>query len=998
MKLSLAFTASVVAAICLLAPGPSAVAGENLLKNGGFEELLPKPDDQGNPFKDWTGRKWQGLCRVDQDTDIRHEGKASARFSSNGGCKIAIIQDIKTKAGFYKLSGYIRAIGLTPGQYGWNVLMSFEPKKEYLHQIPGGTYGWRKFEIVQKLDEDYDKTPIYIYLFGSGKFWVDDLKVEKVEGEDLKSGVTLGEVEEKFKGYEGEGGLKCPSCGLMVDPKAAKCPVCGEPTEGLADYSKANAAYAKVMDLIKKAQDKNIDVLYWQAAAIPMRVGLNERWNGFPSQRPDILEYVGQRGGELVKEITDVLDGKRQPRVVPPKPDFTRMKLKGRDFIQGDEPKLIYGVHDGPTKETQPFFVQHREYVYTCMAPGADRFNYKQMPIWDAFNKYPDTHRVWGGGWCGHLIADKWSGGVSGANIVICLESQHTRDACVEAYKKVLPGQTKSKTRQVSLLDYEYFYICYCDATRDMFRNWLKDKFGTVDKLNAAWGTGHKDFSEVELPGYRQSEPNDAKRYDWFDFNIWRFTQFMVWAKSEQRKIDPDVPMATCAPHYNFTKEWGESGSDVESMANSVNDFCINESPASTKYVDFLRSITDNKKAIVEVEGSEYRNTMASFLHGLSALSLYWAWADQPGDGGALLYGRGNREPFCTLPEAEQYLRTGLDIRRLGKEIIAFQRDQAAPVALLYSKASMLQVPKAGGNKTPYLLELEHSYDALLELGVPVDFITTKQVHDGKLSQYKVLVIPAATYEHASVVEKVVAFAKSGGQVVLVPNSWFFDQYNRKQDYLGSLGVTVASMKAPLIKSGTAKTGIERDVSGEETEAPFLMGLIVDTVVTDVPKAKIKTAKAGLFADGETVLQGAGVRHVAKVAGAGKTIATFDDGNPAIAEVPMEKGAIYYLAIPLAPDSMTELVDRLVAKAGVKRDVKFLSPDGKRVPGLEYRAVKAADGWLAYVNNLDRKDARQVKLAGDIKFTGIRNLTLDEDLPLTFTLPAGETWILKLRE
>lgn len=264
--------------------------------------------------------------------------------------------------------------------------------------------------------------------------------------------------------------------------------------------------------------------------------------------------------------------------------------------------------------------------------------------------------------------------------------------------------------------------------------------------------------------------------------------------------------------------------------------------------MDFLRSISDNQKAIVEVEGSEYRNTMASFLHGLSALSLYWGWADGPGDGGALLYGRGTRPPFCTIAEAERFLRTALDVRRLEKEVLAFQ-DIAAPVALLYSKAAMLQVPPGTGDKTPYLLEVEHCYDALLELGVPVDFVTTRQVLEGKLSRYKVLVVPAATYEHASVVENIMAFAKAGGQVVLVPNSWFFDQYNRKQPYLSPLRVSVTSMKAPRIKAGDAKTGIQRDASGEETEAPFLMRLMVDTVVADVPKARIKTATTGLLAD-----------------------------------------------------------------------------------------------------------------------------------------------------
>ncbi|MHB9050042.1 MAG: beta-galactosidase trimerization domain-containing protein, partial [Pirellulales bacterium] len=862
---------------------------------------------------------------------------------------------------------------------------------------PGGTYGWRKFELVRKFDEAYPKNLLYIYLFGSGRVWLDDLSLVKLEGSDVREGLTVSEPEEKLKGYEGPGGIACPGCGLKIDPKAAKCSVCGEPTTGLAEYASAMALYERMNKLVEQARLKGVDVLYWQAAVIAMRAGLGERWNNYPAERRETLQYVNQRAAEVIAEINDVLAGKRQARVAGPKPDFTKMKLQGRHFREGDRPKFIFTVHSGPAKEAEAFFGRHTDWVYTCMAPGASRFDYKEQPIWEAFNRYPDTHRVWGGGWCGHIIADKWSGGVSGANIVICLESPHTREACVQFYQKTLPGQMKSKMRLVSLLDYEYYYLCYCEVTRDMFRAWLAEKFGTIDKLNAAWGTKHKAFADVPLPDYKVGrEPNDAKRYDFLEFNIYRFTEFMKWAKAQQRKIDPDVPMATCAPHYNFTNEWGESGSDVESMANAVNDFCINESPASTRYVDFLRSISDNRKAIVEVEGSEYRNTMAQFLHGLSALSLYWAWDDKAGDGGALLYGRGTRPPYCTVAEGERFLRTALDVRRLEKEVLAFQ-DIAAPVALLYSKASMLQVPQGTGDKTPYLLELERCYDALSELGVPVDFVTTRQVLADKLPRYKVLVVPAATYEHAAVVEKVMAFAKGGGKVVLVPNAWFFDQYNRKQDYLPALGVRVASMKAPRIKAGAAKTGIQRDVSGEETEAPFLMGLIADTVVTEIPKAKITVGKSSLFA-GETVLEGAGVRHIAKVESPAKVLGTFDGGQPALVEIPAGKGAIYYLAIPLVHDSMVALVDRLVDKAGAARPVRFLSPEGKHVPRLEYRAIRVGGQWLAYVNNLDAKEPCQVKLSGETKFRGVRNLTLETDLPAVFTLPAGETWILRLSE
>jgi hypothetical protein len=331
----------------------------------------------------------------------------------------------------------------------------------------------------------------------------------------------------------------------------------------------------------------------------------------------------------------------------------------------------------------------------------------------------------------------------------------------------------------------------------------------------------------------------------------------------------------------------------------------------------------------------------------------------------------------------------------LRKEILAFQQDIKVPVALLYSKASLLQVPEVGGDKTPYLLELERTYDALLEIGVPMDFITTRQVLHDKLPQYQVLVVPAATYEQADVVQKVMDFARGGGQVVLVPNSWFFDQYNRKQDYLAPLNLQVTSMKVPRIAAGQARTGLQRDANGEETEAPFLMGPIVDTVVTNVPRATIRTARTRVFPR-ELELQGAGVRHTLKISGGNRVLATFADRQPAIVQVPVKKGSIYYLAIPLVRDSMVELMDAILADRNAQSPIQFLTSDGGNAGGLEYRAIKTGDGWLAFVNNLDRNRDQQVKLTTKLKFAGIRNLTLERDLTPSFTVPAGETYLLRL--
>ena len=138
------------------------------------------------------------------------------------------------------------------------------------------------------------------------------------------------------------------------------------------------------------------------------------------------------------------------------------------------------------------------------------------------------------------------------------------------------------------------------------------------------------------------------------------------------------------------------------------------------------------------------------------------------------------------------------------------------------------------------------------------------------------------------------------------------------------------------------------------------------------------------------------MRHVLKVGAGNRVLATFPDGQPALVQVPIQKGSIYYLAIPLVTDSMVELMGGVLTGCGAQSAIRFLTPEGKHVSGLEYRVINTGDGWLAYVNNLDRKQDLQVKLATDLKLRGIRNLTLETDLTPRFTLPAGETYILKL--
>jgi len=57
--------------------------------------------------------------------------------------------------------------------------------------------------------------------------------------------------------------------------------------------------------------------------------------------------------------------------------------------------------------------------------------------------------------------------------------------------------------------------ISYSDAARTVFRRWLKDRYGKIDALNAAWGNvfwsmEYRDFDEIDLPNLTVTEANPA--------------------------------------------------------------------------------------------------------------------------------------------------------------------------------------------------------------------------------------------------------------------------------------------------------------------------------------------------------------------------------------------------------------------------------------------------------------------------------------------------------
>ena len=754
----------------------------------------------------------------------------------------------------------------------------------------------------------------------------------------------------------------------------------------------AAAALDELNRRIRQARAAGADTSYYEILPVVAEVALDYRWfvPSCSDERAGYARYIIEQCRQAIAELDQAAAGKRQLLKVPPPPEISRIKAAGSHFQQDGQARLLLNAQDG-VPGGNPLFGGPSFYLATSSGSGGSRWDVRDCPIWDVYQKNPETHRVGWDGWCGHYICDASSMGGQGESVVICIESQLTRQAIADFIRqKTVPLLLKNRDMPIHGINWEAAYCCYCDTTAQMFRKFVAQRHGNIVTLNKIWGTNYASFDAVPLPHHTKMAENRAAWFDFADFNCHRFADHYARVAAQLREADPrpDRLLVGGGPGYAFHGTIGLCGVDVEMMHSSLDKGAIlNESGGQFYVTDLLRSIARPDEMVIDLEfhGSRPPLILGHLLHGDGAIS-WCEWLTTSSGYSGLRAIPFNRD--YPLNQIAMLLRQNLDARRLEREIVAFDK---APreVALLYSRTSLLQVPPEFlmAERSPYTAELINSYQGAQGAGAAVRFLTEKQLLERQIGQTKILLVSGVTYQTPEVTYAVLKFVEDGGTVVVTPNSWLFDQYNRPADYLNRLGITVAAMRNPKAD--------KRVVVDLKREGGFLQGEVEEVRFSDVPRTQIH-AEAGAFGAQALELKGAGTVQELRLSAPAKAMATFADGMAAIAVVQRGKGKLYYLASPLEPSSMTALLDRLYLETGVLRPLVARCKDGSLPSDFECRSVIEGDRLLFYVMNLGNQ-AATVEVSGPTSPLSIRNLTLDADSPAVLTVPAKDLWIMETK-
>lgn len=374
-------------------------------------------------------------------------------------------------------------------------------------------------------------------------------------------------------------------------------------------------------------------------------------------------------------------------------------------------------------------------------------------------------------------------------------------------------------------------FLDYSDASRDRFRQWLGERYGTIGALNKLWRTEYGNFDQVPLP--KTPGPRDSKA-PWFAFREFCGLELVTFYAEKARVIAENDPrkrpcdsQASCA-HIMMPEFTSTGPLDFEDLINVVYtdqpEFGWDAYSTEDYFVgcdaDLLLSLLTNGQRLVNNEfnthGQDPRimartswSMIGKGLKGISYCTIQHAlhvWA----------YGMwATLEPdFTPRDKLGAIGDVCHEVRRLERLLSpAKPAPFVKPVALYYSRLDLSLPQPVIGTYSSSLNSPYRVYSVLRGLGYPVRWVTPKLIEAGALDKVSAVVLVGVKYVPHETAAKLAKWVEDGG--CIIGDQWpgAFDEHDRPQDTLSRVFGIRADEPATAMSEAEAKLKFEETLT-----------------------------------------------------------------------------------------------------------------------------------------------------------------------------------------
>lgn len=480
----------------------------------------------------------------------------------------------------------------------------------------------------------------------------------------------------------------------------------------------------------------------------------------------------------------------------------------------------------------------------------------------------------------------------------------------------------------------------YGEVDAVAFRAWLRDRYGDLGALNAAWSTAfwsqrYGAWEEIEPPRAAPTFGNPAQRLDFRRFSSDALLACYRAERGVLRRVTPDVPVTT-----NFFP-LGNPALDLHAWAaeedvvsyDSYPDPADPEAHVAAAYAyDLMRSLKGGAPWLLLEQAPSAVNWRVVNRPKAPGRMRLGSWQAVARGADAVLFfqwraSRGGAEKFhsAMVPHAGPQSRTFAEVRELGRELAGSA--ELAGTRVLADAALVLDWPSWWALEQP-----SHPSGRLRQMGTNLAHyaplwragVTCDVVRPGSdLSRYRLVVVPNLYLVSAADAENLTSYVRDGGHLVVSFFSGVVDEQDR-------------------IHAGGAPGPLAEVLGLHVTEFwPLAKGEHVDL------------AEPGTGWLGEGAARGTLWSEAPRLEGA-LALATFASGGPsghaAITRHPYGEGVAYYLATRPDPATMRTFLDQVCAAASVHPAVSGLPDDAEAV-------IREATDGTRYVITLDHATA-----------------------------------------
>ena len=496
---------------------------------------------------------------------------------------------------------------------------------------------------------------------------------------------------------------------------------------------------------------------------------------------------------------------------------------------------------------------------------------------------------------------------------------------------------------------------CFCESCQAGFREWLRERYGSVGELNRRWGTGfwsmdYSDFSQVRLGG--RPEEAASRNLDTARFRSETMVEFAMRQAGVIRRNHPGALVTTngMGPIYtpiNYYKLFSELDVACDDLY-----FDISTMGGDAAAMNVFRSIKPGRRYWLTETGA---GALDHNRPPRAGQFRAWAWS-------SLAHGSDAHIVFrwrTCLSGQEQELQGILEhsgearhryravkacfaeIRRAREE---FRFDALplpeAPVAILLDHDSLwaYEASRVNGPVSPARLMLE-LHDELYRRGIVADFVPA----DRDLAPYRLVILPSTVIVPEGLPARLREFLDGGGTVLAV----------------GQIGMRDACA-GYLSRPGP--DGLEDILGCEIHGGMYLESHVEADEALWMPSAKKRAFTVPMKGSmGGRGARGAAVSWAGDVTlRGGRALMQFAAdayaGQPALVEMKTGRGTSLYLAAVRTDNALAgRIMDRALALAGVK--------PGPRVPG-NVEVIRRGD--VTFAINHGKKPVR-VRVGAGVK-------------------------------